>query len=268
MTYVENESPEGWIEVPIEIPEAGLYSISVYQIRWDDLGVYRVTLRGPEGDVLLDPAMDFYDYDRSDRSRWPESSLYGSWHEKKIGVHRLKAGSYAMRFECLGANPVSRVPGTRFSYIGTPILDPERAFRPGYGMALDGISLRRLPWDEDAWSWMQRYLVREEALFAERVDQAREDVARLDEAVRGFARDNGACPRDLSELVVPPARLAERVGQWPYLSGGLPVDPWGQQYRYRCPGEQRPDGFDLWSVHGNERRPEGWIGNWESPAQR
>jgi len=36
------------------------------------------------------------------------------------------------------------------------------------------------------------------------------------------------------------------------------MDPWGNQYQYRYPGEENPDSFDLWTV-----TPDGQtIGNW------
>lgn len=36
------------------------------------------------------------------------------------------------------------------------------------------------------------------------------------------------------------------------------IDPWGNQYQYRYPGEENPDSFDLWTV-----TPDGQtIGNW------
>ena len=37
------------------------------------------------------------------------------------------------------------------------------------------------------------------------------------------------------------------------------VDPWGNPYQYRYPGEQNPDAFDLWTVTPDGRT----IGNWD-----
>jgi general secretion pathway protein G len=132
-------------------------------------------------------------------------------------------------------------------------------------MALDAISLRKLPW-ENSWEWMQDYLAREEQLFAERVEEARERVGELAAAIEAFQRDTGEFPRALDELVERPRRLPEGSGDWPYLSDpdldGIPLDPWGQRYRYLVPGTHNPGTFDVWSVHGNERDPRVWIGNW------
>ena len=37
----------------------------------------------------------------------PENFLYGTWFEKKLGIHKLTPGDYVFRFECVGANPLS-----------------------------------------------------------------------------------------------------------------------------------------------------------------
>jgi type II secretory pathway pseudopilin PulG len=117
-------------------------------------------------------------------------------------------------------------------------------------MALDAISLRKLPW-ENSWDWMEDYLVREERLFAERVESAAAAVQRLAEAIEAFKEETGEYPASLEEL-------EGREG----LARSIPLDPWGQHYRYRVPGANNPEGFDVWSVHGNERDPRVWIGNW------
>jgi type II secretory pathway pseudopilin PulG len=113
---------------------------------------------------------------------------------------------------------------------------------------------------------MQDYLAREEQLFAERVEAARKRVGELAAAIEAFRRDTGEFPRTLDELVVRPRRLSESSGDWRYMSNpdldGIPLDPWGQRYRYLMPGTHNPGAFDVWSVHGNERDPRVWIGNW------
>lgn len=50
----------------------------------------------------------------------------------------------------------------------------------------------------------------------------------------------------------------------PYLEKkGTPKDPWGTPYVYRCPGQQNPNGFDLYSCgpDGNEGGGDD-IDNW------
>lgn len=242
MTYVENDGPGGWIEVPFEVERAGVYSISVFQSQFWHYGIWKVSLSGPDFDVVLDGAMDFFIDRHQNRFNQPENFLYGTWFDNKCGVHRLPAGSYVMRFECIGANPQSRERGT---------LDP------GYDMALDGISLRLLPWQEDMWEWLQGHLVREQEREAAMVAEAKRVVAILAAAVEEFRRREGRLPSGLEELLD-----AELTALPEGMRTRLPRDPWGQDYRYAAPGQVHPDGFDVFSVHGHSRRPSGWIGNW------
>lgn len=61
-------------------------------------------------------------------------------------------------------------------------------------------------------------------------------------------------PESLDDLMESP-----RGGEPPLIkkSSAL-MDPWGNQYQYRYPGEENPDSFDLWTV-----TPDGQtIGNW------
>ncbi|MBX3736850.1 MAG: type II secretion system major pseudopilin GspG [Candidatus Didemnitutus sp.] len=69
----------------------------------------------------------------------------------------------------------------------------------------------------------------------------------------------------LAALLAAPANKADR---WhgPYAdapSGKLPLDPWGEQYRYRYPGTKNKGSFDLYSVgpdHADGTEDD--IGNW------
>lgn len=207
-----------------------------------------MTLKGPAGDILLARAMDFYDSYLAWKENRPENFVYGTWFEEKVGIHRLVPGPYAVRFECVGANPLSRARGSD---------------GPGYDCGLDGISFRRFPWD-DLPGMMRRYLAEEARLFAARIEQAKATVAELEAAVERFRRDTGDYPRNLEELAVRPARLAGTPGNWPYVAD-LARDPWGQAYRFAQPGVFNPDRFDVYSVHGNSRSPDRWIGNWPTP---
>ncbi len=248
--YVDNAEVGGWFEVPCHVERAGIYSISVFQCRYRTGGRWKVTLRGDAGEILLDRAMDFYDPYLAWTENRPENFLYGTWFEKKVGLHKLTPGDYAVRFECIGANPLSRAEGSE-----------ER----GLNCRLDGISLRRFPWD-DLYGQMQRYLDEEEKRSAAMVARAETAVGALAAAVRQFHHDTGAYPEGLDELVVSPPGV--RAPRWngPYVKE-IPVDPWGQAYRYKQPGTFNPDGFDVFSVHGNSRDPACWIGTWPSPFQ-
>lgn len=82
-----------------------------------------------------------------------------------------------------------------------------------------------------------------------------------------YHKDVGAYPtteEGLAALREPPASLKDGV-KWrgPYLHDFL--DPWGNQFIYRCPGAYNPDGFDLYSL-GPDASGDGSgaddIGNW------
>ena len=232
---VENDRRGAWFEIPCTVPEAGKYSVSVFQCLSQSGGTWSVVLRGPAGEIVLDKAMDFYDPFLAVKEHQPENFLYGTWREKKVGIHALAAGKYAVRFLCVGSHPLSRASAE--GALGAPGLD----------CGLDGISLRRFPWDDLA-GWMERYLAQEAQLFAAREQAARDAVALIGERVARFRNEHGELPRDLGVLPEPPPR-----------------DPWGQQYRYDSPGRFNPTGFDIYSVHGNSRSPGLWIGNWTQP---
>lgn len=246
--YADNAAVGGWFEVPCRIDQRGKYAISVFQCLYRTGGTWSVTLDGPAGRILLDPAMDFYDPYLAWTENRPENVLYGTWFEKKVGIHELTGGDYVFRFQCIGSHPLARAADSN---------------APGLDCRLDGISLRRFPWD-DLYGQMQRYLEEEEKLFGERVERARQTVAELDAAVTRFREDTGRYPGELGELLARPRQFSPSRGSRPYAAE-IPADPWGQRYRYECPGRFNPSGFDVYSVHGNSRNPSLWIGNWPDP---
>jgi hypothetical protein len=232
MLLVENDGIGGWFEVPCKVDEPGRYSISVFQRLFRTEGIWKVSLRGPEGEIVLDRAMDFFDPFLAQKENRPENFVYGTWLEKKVGIHELQAGDHTFRFVCIGSNPLARSEGS---------LD-----RPGLNCGIDGMSLRRIQWEEPA-AWIEKHLAEEAKLFAARIEETRKTVDRLAAAVDAFRKEKGAFPRGLEEL------------------GRIPRDPWGQSYRFTCPGTFHPGGFDVYSVHGDSRAPSGWIGNWSEP---
>ena len=53
----------------------------------------------------------------------------------------------------------------------------------------------------------------------------------------------------------------------PYVKKAIPLDPWGKEYTYECPGQHNPDSFDLYSL-GRDGREGGTgsdadITNWD-----
>ncbi|OHB66392.1 MAG: hypothetical protein A2V70_17570 [Planctomycetes bacterium RBG_13_63_9] len=241
--YMRNDKVGSWVEFPLTIAERGRYAASVFANLYKHHGVWKITLRGPDGETILDPGLDFWD-DRVPRNEdWPENFEHGTTTEIKLGVHHIEPGDYRLRFECVGANPLTRHPETG-------------EFSQGMSIGLDAICFRRLP-IEDPYQWMQDYLANEKALFAEFDKHATDTVAALAKAIETFRQEEGKYPQTLDELVGTKFWSPERI----------PLDPWHQHYRYRAPGVVRPWAFDVWSVHGASRDPDEWIGNWNSPLR-
>jgi len=81
-----------------------------------------------------------------------------------------------------------------------------------------------------------------------RVTVARTDITNLGMALDAFEVDCGRYPptkEGLGALIDPPANA--KAWRGPYLKKGLPKDPWGNPYVYRCPGRHTPGGYDLHS---------------------
>lgn len=97
------------------------------------------------------------------------------------------------------------------------------------------------------------------------VKAARAQIDALEKALDQYRLDTGRYPsseQGLAALVAQPAGVARWSG--PYLKKALPMDPWGNAYIYRLPGEHGE--FDLLS-YGKDGQPGGTgeaedIGNW------
>lgn len=87
------------------------------------------------------------------------------------------------------------------------------------------------------------------------VKAARAQLDALNKALVAYRLDVGSYPPSeagLGALVRQPAGVRQWAG--PYLSKGLPLDPWGRPYVYRHPG--RDAEFDLLS-YGRDGKPGG-----------
>lgn len=50
----------------------------------------------------------------------------------------------------------------------------------------------------------------------------------------------------------------------PYYEKAIPTDPWGNEYKYRFPGQKNPNSYDLWSMGPDATDGTADdIGNWE-----
>lgn len=87
------------------------------------------------------------------------------------------------------------------------------------------------------------------------INAAQAQIDALETALDIYRLDMGAYPdqdKGLQALVEP----AENNPRWrgPYLEKTIPLDPWGQPYQYRIPGERGE--YDLFSF-GKDRQPGG-----------
>jgi len=157
---VKNETIGSWIEIPFEVKEKGRYSMSLFQTLREDQGIWKVYVDGREiteagesqiaGGYSIDEVrplppekvnkvLDFYNIYRKNEH---EDYIWGQGRERKIGLFELSPGTHALKLVCVGANPLS--------------VDPETG-KPGYNLAADILSLRKLPF-ENMDAWLERML--------------------------------------------------------------------------------------------------------------
>lgn len=87
------------------------------------------------------------------------------------------------------------------------------------------------------------------------VKVARAQISALAKALDVYRLDNGHYPAQdagLQALLIAPANEPKWSG--PYLEKAVPLDPWGQPYQYRIPGEHGE--YDLLS-YGKDGKPGG-----------
>ena len=106
--------------------------------------------------------------------------------------------------------------------------------------------------------------------FARRGEQARitaahTQISQLEVALDAFEIDVGRYPTTVEGLRALVERPTSDSEGWlqPYLSRGVPTDPWGNDYVYRYPGQYNQEGYDL-SSYGPDRKLGGDddITNW------
>ncbi len=152
---VRNNALGSWVEIPFTVPEKGRYSMSLFQTLRTDQGIWKVLVDGKElpeaGEshipggydvdmvaqqprARINTTLDFFNVFRKDEH---EDIIYGQRRETKIGLFMFEPGQHTLRLVCVGANPLSFDPLTG---------------KPGYNMAADVLSLRKIPFENiDAW---------------------------------------------------------------------------------------------------------------------
>jgi len=104
-----------------------------------------------------------------------------------------------------------------------------------------------------------------------KVTAAKTQISHLALALDAFEVDLGRYPTNVEGLRALVEKPASDSDEWrqPYLSGNVPLDPWGNEYVYRCPGDYNQDGYDLISYG-----PDGKLGgddditNWSEDVKR
>ncbi len=84
------------------------------------------------------------------------------------------------------------------------------------------------------------------------IKAARTQIGLFKNALQRYAIDVKSFPtteQGLQALIERPADLDENVdGEWPYLDGAIPKDPWGNDYQYEYPGTHtNVDAPEIWS---------------------
>ena len=100
-----------------------------------------------------------------------------------------------------------------------------------------------------------------------KITAAKTDITNIELAVDRFEIDTSRYPTNsegLRALIPPPPANVEEDWHGPYLSKGVPKDPWGNEYVYRQPGQHNEYGYDLHSygpdgVNGTEDDITNWT---------
>jgi general secretion pathway protein G len=87
-----------------------------------------------------------------------------------------------------------------------------------------------------------------------------EDIRVLEMAFDSYAADNGNPPTSQQGLASlrqkPTSAPVPRNWNGPYIKKSVPKDPWGNDYVYRYPGQENPEGYDL-ICYGADGQPGG-----------
>jgi general secretion pathway protein G len=98
-----------------------------------------------------------------------------------------------------------------------------------------------------------------------RLTAAKTDIAAIEGALDAFEVDNSRYPsaqEGLGALLTAPAGLQNWHG--PYLKrSSVPVDPWGNAYVYRFPGQHNTSSYDLFSQGPDGHEGNDDVTNWQ-----
>lgn len=100
-----------------------------------------------------------------------------------------------------------------------------------------------------------------------RINTAKAQIGMFKNALGLYAQDNfdkyPTTEQGLLALAVQPTSPPVPKKWKGYLDGDVPLDPWGVEYKYLCPGKHFADSYDVWSMGpDNQDGTEDDIGNW------
>jgi len=84
-----------------------------------------------------------------------------------------------------------------------------------------------------------------------KIARAKTDLECLRQPLEMFKIISGRYPtiaEGLNALIMRPPNIPGAADDWPLLQGGVPLDPWGHSYIYRCPSTRPNQDFDLLSA--------------------
>jgi general secretion pathway protein G len=93
------------------------------------------------------------------------------------------------------------------------------------------------------------------------------DMEKIATGLLGYESRNQRLPttdQGLKALVEEPT-IEPKPERWSQFLKEVPMDPWGQEYKYRIPAQKSKEGYDLWSVgpDGQEGTADD-FGNWKA----
>jgi hypothetical protein len=125
--HLRASKPDAELVLPVTVKEKGRYSISIWKVGMPDGGIYEASLDGK----TIPGQFDFYEEGAVIEEANRIAPLREA-HERKLGLCYLDPGQHELRFKCVGRNPQSHLPDSR---------------RPGYGLGLHGLSLRKIAFE-------------------------------------------------------------------------------------------------------------------------
>ncbi len=84
-----------------------------------------------------------------------------------------------------------------------------------------------------------------------RWNTAKSQIGTFGSALAKYRMDIGSYPlteEGLEALNAPGSDASANKWRGPYMSGSIPLDPWGNPYYYNYPGVYNPNGYDLYSL--------------------